>query len=249
MIGTPSPSRCLSQLWLVSIGYMIAFGSLFCKNYRIAKIFDVSERLKAVSITNWDLLKFVIAFVSYEIVFLIVWTFVDFPMVSLSQDSIEEDNLYYQCTFSLEVFPIISLFAKAAILLWGIYLSWKLRNVGKKFREGKFIALSIYNTFLCSIVGFPLIFFLSQFHTLVFVLKSFGTILIFIGVSAPVFLRIFYYLVQHFDKPPDSFEVNLKTLSREPSKSSIMSRRTSSIRKTSTSKVNENTIIEETPSE
>ena len=48
MLPAALPSICISRIWLLCIGFTIAFGSLFVKTWRVYRIFDNKTGRKIV---------------------------------------------------------------------------------------------------------------------------------------------------------------------------------------------------------
>ena len=91
---------CAARYWLLGTAYILVFGSLFCKTYRVAKIFH-NEECKTIELPNSTLLMWVGALASVQWVLLLLWTAIDAPTNKLVEEELPgeegETIQYYTC--------------------------------------------------------------------------------------------------------------------------------------------------------
>lgn len=151
---------CNARFWLVSIGFSTLIGSLVVKNFRIWLIFDNPE-LKTIKITNFQLFPWVAVVIAINILLMGVLT----GHGGLrSKDAQNIDNLgKYEymsvCTMDdsghATLYTLLGYFA--ALLLVGVFVSWKIRIVDiEEFNESKAIAKTLYAISFCLFIIIPL---------------------------------------------------------------------------------------------
>jgi hypothetical protein len=89
------------------------------------------------------LLKYLGLMVLYEVVFNVIWSAVDPQQVTTQLDRLAENSEYYVCTGNSSIFPILSLFSKAALMIWGVYISLKTRKIVQYYSESRFIGVAV----------------------------------------------------------------------------------------------------------
>lgn len=199
--GTPTVASCSLRFWFPSLGWVIMMGCYLIKSYRIHKIFS-NKKTKPVVLTDARLLQYVGVMVLYEIVFLSIWTGVDTPIIVKQTDRLTPDTDYLVCSGRTTIFPILSLFSKVAMMIWGTYLSWKTRHVVELFSESRFIGFAIYSVGFTSIVFVPLLYILPEFQILWLVLACSGIVILFTLPQIIIFVRLFRFVRKYPDDIP-----------------------------------------------
>ena len=155
MPGTVSSSVCMLRVWLLPIGFMLMFGALLAKTYRIHKIFT-ADSLSTFGISTAQVVIWVSIIVGVKVGFSIITTSVSsIKAVIHTVDPIRPSKSYYVCTFPLAakiVFGFDMAYA-ACLLTWGSYLAFKVRKVKRaQYDESNVIAFSIYNVFFFAVI-------------------------------------------------------------------------------------------------
>ncbi|EGC34445.1 hypothetical protein DICPUDRAFT_15906, partial [Dictyostelium purpureum] len=159
-VSPVSTHQCNARLWLVTLGFTTLIGSLVIKNVRIWLIFDNPE-LKAIKITNYQLFPWVGAFLLINVLLMGILTGVgDLRMVEETGiDGIGKYEFMKVCKMNSQgaatLYTILAYFA--ALLLVGVFVSWKIRIVDiHEFNESKPIANTLYAISFCLFVIVPL---------------------------------------------------------------------------------------------
>ena len=76
------------------------------------------------------------------VVYLIVWTVINSPRPVMVRTG--SGMKFYMCQESWMDYGIVMV--ECVFLLWGVVLSYKIRNVVSTFNESKLVAWTIYNT-------------------------------------------------------------------------------------------------------
>jgi len=150
------PSACTATPILLSVSFMLIFGSLFAKTWRVAHIF-LSKLIRVKTIPDSLLLRIVVGLVGWEIAVHIVWFSIDMPKAVRVQDEADPFVLRWTChTENPDIWWIMELVPKFLLLCYGSFLAYRTRNIHETFNESRFIAFSLWNTFLFLIIGLVL---------------------------------------------------------------------------------------------
>lgn len=197
-MGAPTEWSCQLQLWIVSLGYSLAFGSLMIKNARISYLFN-APGLEILKLDNKDLLlRGWLPVVFAEIACLTLWTSLDtyLPVIITDSPYLSTTEQYVTCA-SQQVWGVaVFLSLKGTLLIVGLVISHKIRKVKSKIHnEANAIRLTIYNSVLLfALALFVLLtvpFNVTINVTIVcvaIVLVAYGTLLI---LFVPKFIRIY----------------------------------------------------------
>ncbi|KJE93445.1 hypothetical protein CAOG_04237 [Capsaspora owczarzaki ATCC 30864] len=179
---------CTARLWLFNLGFMIAMGALFSKLWRLRKLKN-NCTLRAIKLSNSEVLVPVLIFVLVDCLILGVWTGIaPFHLRS------EYDH---ECVSDEHTsFLVVMLCIKGALVVYCCYLAFVTRNVLCAYNESQYIALSVYATLLAGLVIYSIIFALtSVVHPRTILLLEvhatlFVTTVVFFLIFLPKALRI-----------------------------------------------------------
>nr|XP_054770802.1 probable G-protein coupled receptor CG31760 [Lytechinus pictus] len=139
---------CQGLLWFRYLGFWLAYGALLFKTWRITKVFTVRSA-KPVRITDRSLFLRIGILLAIFVVFLTAWTFLG---PSEGQRVHNQAGLkYFRC--SQNSWNYASKAGELILLIWGMYLCFKVRKAPSAFNESRYISVSIYNEALISIFG------------------------------------------------------------------------------------------------
>ncbi|EGC34443.1 hypothetical protein DICPUDRAFT_34997 [Dictyostelium purpureum] len=202
-VSPVSTHQCNARFWLVTLGFTTLIASLVVKNVRIWLIFDNPE-LKAIKITNYQLFPYVGAFLLVNVLLMGILTGVgDLRMVEETGiDGIGKYEFMKVCKMNSQgaatLYTILGYFA--ALLLVGVFVSWKIRIVDiEEFNESRAIANTLYAISFCLFVIVPLMVAPQEKQSETIILCVAG---LFITTAAlailfvPKFYRVFKYGVQ-----------------------------------------------------
>ncbi|KAN0029271.1 hypothetical protein ACTFIV_011154 [Dictyostelium citrinum] len=197
-VGPASNHQCNARLWLVTLGFSTLIGSLVVKNFRIWLIFDNPE-LKSISITNYQLFPWVGACLVINIILMAILTSVgDLREIDAQGiDSLGKYEFMKVCKMNSSgastLYTILAYFA--ALLLVGVFVSWKIRIVDiQEFNESKAIANTLYAISFCLFVIVPLMISPQDKQSETIVLCTAGlfiTTAALLIVFTPKFWRVF----------------------------------------------------------
>lgn len=158
--GKPHPVACAFQPWLVTVPLIVLVSALFVKSFRVWRLYRSQHAIKAIPDLH---LVVAIVLLSLPVIFInFLWSLLATPTASLED---RDGHEHYVCNtggFLGEPFGIV--FAAlliayfAAVLLFGVFLSFVTRNVSSAFNESRLIGVSIYNLTFLGVVVIPVYF-------------------------------------------------------------------------------------------
>ncbi|XP_038051812.1 gamma-aminobutyric acid type B receptor subunit 1-like [Patiria miniata] len=163
---------CRAKTWCLSIGFSLAFGSMFSKTWRVHKIFTNKTAAKMV-LKDSRLFCFVTTLVLLDVLILVLWETLD-PLVATERFGTkviddENDDIVYtpirmMCesrnqTYWIGAFYVID----GLLLIFGAFLAWETRKVSiPALNDSKYIGVCVYNVLILSFVGAPVSFILEE---------------------------------------------------------------------------------------
>jgi len=153
-----SDAVCTIRAWFLGIGFVILFGSLFAKSWRVHLLYS-NAKIRVRRIPDRDLWIVILVLIGLEVAMLLVFTFgSQFEVVMERPDIYRRAKDYQTCHPQNQTFFIICLIilliAKAALMAWGVVLSIILRGVRYRvYNEATIIAFSMYNIIFFVLLG------------------------------------------------------------------------------------------------
>lgn len=145
-------ATCALRVWLLILGFVLCYGSIFVKEYRLWLIFDETDLMRTVRVTDSLLLKVVFGGLFIELLIAMIW-FIITPFLKRVVIDLNAEEIAYRCTSTVTPAFFWILFAlNMGILIIGCILAFLARNVPANFNEAKQILFSIYNVTLVSII-------------------------------------------------------------------------------------------------
>jgi len=169
-IGKPTATTCALRIWVISIGFMLAYIGPLVKIWRLSVLFN-NQTLKVFAIRDGLLAKIVLGFTLVEVVFLILWQVIAPPVPLSKQVSERFDTIDDVCDIN-KYFGFISAATKMALLIAFGWLAFTVRKVASDFKsvDQKYVNLSIYNSMVFSLlfasllIGIPNKQYLQEFY-------------------------------------------------------------------------------------
>ena len=150
---------CHLRIWLLGVGFVLMFGALFAKTWRVMRIFTLSD-IRVFKITNLQLMAKISILLGIEIALLIAWSAASRPHQVLKViDPIRPSKNLLVCSTSALGTVFLSLLVAYKLIMvgFGIYMSiriWKIPR--KEFNESRSIAFSMYNMLTFGVITFAL---------------------------------------------------------------------------------------------
>ncbi|CAB9523899.1 Metabotropic glutamate receptor 3 [Seminavis robusta] len=190
---------CMSNLYLICIGFCISYSALFCKLYRINQLQQGARQYRRVQVNVKDVLFPLVIMVGLNLVVLVTWSVVD-PLVwerkiEHSRDRFDRPTSSYAICSSnsqtLEtLFGALLLAINFVALALANWESYKGRDLPTEFNETSRIAMSMFFLIEAIIIGSPILLAAQGNPAATFLVKA---VLIFctcLAIIGPMFLPI-----------------------------------------------------------
>ncbi|XP_072030306.1 gamma-aminobutyric acid type B receptor subunit 2-like [Amphiura filiformis] len=179
-------AACQMRAWLLSTGFVLAFGSMFSKTWRVYRVAALKTPKRKV-ITDNHLFIMVLVLFCVDVLVLTLWQVLD-PIYVEVIDINEERNpdianqrivtYIEQCTSDNSVYWIVPLYGyKGLLLIFGTFLAWETRKVTiAALNDSKLIGICVYNTVVLCIVGVSVSYLITNDTEALFIFTSCITI-------------------------------------------------------------------------
>lgn len=190
---------CMLAPVLYGMGFAIVYSSLWLKTWRQIHVFN-DERLRLQYVTNKKLRIYQFCLIVLLTALFAYWWVTDpliYTRILIKAD--DEGNAlesYGLCRsdYSIKLAaPIIALLCLS--LVYGLYLSFKSRNIPSEFNEGRFITIAVIAAFEVLAISIPVFFSTSSDPTTNFILQFF---IIFVTSAGTIMLIFIPKLIIRF---------------------------------------------------
>ncbi|XP_033640833.1 gamma-aminobutyric acid type B receptor subunit 1-like [Asterias rubens] len=163
---------CKAKTWCLSVGFSLAFGSMFSKTWRVHKIFT-NKTAKRMVVKDSRLFSCVAFLVLFDGIILILWEVFD-PLEVIENigakvtDSYNDDIVYtpirMMCQSANQIYWIGAFYIiNGLLLVFGAFLAWETRKVSiPALNDSKYIGICLYNIMILSFLGAPVSFVLEE---------------------------------------------------------------------------------------
>ncbi|KAF9958840.1 hypothetical protein BGZ72_010822 [Mortierella alpina] len=173
MVGIPKTAICMTQSLLLPFGITLLAGSLTIKNYRIYRIFN-SVNVANQAFQTRLLLRFVALAVLLSLIPIIIEIVLDIPhphTINIHADQ------WIRCRGQRNEnwWVLASAIVPLLLILFGVYLAFKTRNVVYLWNEARQISLVLYNIFFFALLIVISLFFPDDLYMASFYIEIWGT--------------------------------------------------------------------------
>ena len=169
-------AACNSVVWLYSIGFVLSFGSLFAKLWRVKRVL-VNPSLRNVKISVKSLLVRIGALMLGQLVLLLLWLVLDPMYYKVEIDAVDDmgrvTESHGHCVTG-EVglgFLFVLIGFNLVLLLYGNVLVYQARSVPTKYNEGKYISFCVANNLQTTMFAVLLSLFVYDTPIAFFIIK------------------------------------------------------------------------------
>ncbi|XP_041343043.1 gamma-aminobutyric acid type B receptor subunit 1-like, partial [Pyrgilauda ruficollis] len=152
------PFVCQARLWLLGLGFSLAYGSMFTKIWWVHTVFTKKDdkKDKRKSLEPWKLYATVGGLVAFDVVTLSVWQIVD-PLHRTIEEFTKEEpksdmdvsilpQLEHCSSTKMNTWLGIFYGFKGLLLLLGIFLAYETKSVStEKINDHRAVGMAIYN--------------------------------------------------------------------------------------------------------
>eukprot|EP01135_Chromosphaera_perkinsii_P010641 Nk52_evm41s2192 gene=Nk52_evmTU41s2192 len=158
-----SENVCVATFWFRELGFIIAFGAIVVKTYRISRIFNNFRKRAIVGLSDNYLLVLMTATIivcttvltlatifNENFMKTVTWKTELVRNLTVSDIPTTVYTVYNKCDSNgwFYVFAVIDLL----FLVVGVYLAFSVRKVPEAFNEGRYILIAVYNWFFVGVV-------------------------------------------------------------------------------------------------
>ena len=140
-LGEMSDGSCMSRLMTFNICFTVMFAPLFAKTYRVYRVVS-NIHLKKANTDISVMLIVVVLIIILDIIILVIWGMVD-PEKAVDEES-STVGVYDTMCKSEGSAGVVNILYKAAITLYGCYISFLTRDYKPAIAESKFILFCMY---------------------------------------------------------------------------------------------------------
>uniref|UniRef100_A0A0R3RG66 Gamma-aminobutyric acid type B receptor subunit 2 n=1 Tax=Elaeophora elaphi TaxID=1147741 RepID=A0A0R3RG66_9BILA len=160
---------CYAKTWVLSLGFTLAFGSMFSKTWRVHSIFK-NIRMNKKAIKDYKLFMLVGFIALVDLISLTLWarispfTFHVYQLAIFYSDNKMIAPEIERCRSDNSViFEAIILGIKGLLMLLGCFLAWETRQVNvPALNDSKYIGMSVYSVVVTCLLGLPLVYILKD---------------------------------------------------------------------------------------
>jgi len=209
--GIPTDAQCVLRPWFFAVAFVLIYGCVFAKTYRIARVFG-NKRMKPTIVTDRSLVVFVMIYSLFYLIPIIVWTAWDPLTPTLHDDNSGEDKLNIRCSSDHGLgFEIYFLVVTGVTLFVGAVLSYMARKAKSFFGEAKYVAFCVYSLLFIGVMVVPLAYLLNDNPLAFYLIVALGAFFAISAVLVGLYVPKLYVL---FIRPDSNVAPNFSTTAR-----------------------------------
>ncbi|KAK4805467.1 hypothetical protein QYF61_000602 [Mycteria americana] len=178
-----------ARLWLLGLGFSLAYGSMFTKIWWVHTVFTKKEekKEKRKTLEPWKLYATVGLLVGLDVVTLIIWQIVD-PLHRTIEEFTKEEpktdtdvsilpQLEHCSSTKMNTWLGIFYGFKGLLLLLGIFLAYETKSVStEKINDHRAVGMAIYNVAVLCLITAPVTMILSSQQDAAFAFASLAVV-------------------------------------------------------------------------
>ncbi|KAK2511629.1 Gabbr1 [Columba guinea] len=183
------PFVCQARLWLLGLGFSLAYGSMFTKIWWVHTVFTKKEekKEKRKTLEPWKLYATVGLLVGLDVVTLVVWQIVD-PLHRTIEEFTKEEpktdtdvsilpQLEHCSSTKMNTWLGIFYGFKGLLLLLGIFLAYETKSVStEKINDHRAVGMAIYNVAVLCLITAPVTMILNSQQDAAFAFASLAVV-------------------------------------------------------------------------
>uniref|UniRef100_A0A8B9EKI1 Gamma-aminobutyric acid type B receptor subunit 1 n=1 Tax=Anser cygnoides TaxID=8845 RepID=A0A8B9EKI1_ANSCY len=179
------PFVCQARLWLLGLGFSLAYGSMFTKIWWVHTVFTKKEekKEKRKTLEPWKLYATVGLLVGLDVVTLIIWQIVDPLHRTIEVGGVPHSLFEHRCVTPPPLFTLYSPWPgifygfKGLLLLLGIFLAYETKSVStEKINDHRAVGMAIYNVAVLCLITAPVTMILSSQQDAAFAFASLAVV-------------------------------------------------------------------------
>uniref|UniRef100_T1IUR5 G-protein coupled receptors family 3 profile domain-containing protein n=1 Tax=Strigamia maritima TaxID=126957 RepID=T1IUR5_STRMM len=174
---TQYPIVCQARAWILTVGFTLAYGSMFTKIWRVHRITTKTKhdpKKKISRVDNRKLFGMLGVMIAMDLIILLVWQILD-PLERRIERFLLEENINEDEDIRLEPqlehcesdnniiwFGILYGY-KGLLLIFGIFLAYETRSIKvKQINDSRYVGMSIYNVVVLCMITAPVTLVISS---------------------------------------------------------------------------------------
>ncbi|KAL0073463.1 periplasmic binding protein-like I [Phycomyces blakesleeanus] len=222
-IDMPTPSKCISRKFIITIAFVLVMTSIIAKNYRIYKIFQNVFTVRTARLKSLYMMRFVGTSTLVIVLPLIVWN--SMYKIAVEEIVVGTSDSCFLCNYptttadwaEITIAELVVLIMCAFLIIISALLAYKTRRVRGKWSESNQIAYVSYNACLAACLATPSLFLGSDNYLVAIYLKLaailFASTFTLIVLFAPKLVEIVKHITESsslniWGKAPKSHKPN-----------------------------------------
>ncbi|XP_066580245.1 gamma-aminobutyric acid type B receptor subunit 1 isoform X2 [Amia ocellicauda] len=169
------PFVCQARLWLLGLGFSLAYGSMFTKIWWVHTVFTKKEekKEKRKHLEPWKLYATVGVLLAVDILSLLIWQIVDPLHITIEEftkeapkgdiDVLIQPLLEHCSSEKMNTWLGVVYGYKGLLLLLGIFLAYETKSVStEKINDHRAVGMAIYNVAVLCMITAPVTMILSS---------------------------------------------------------------------------------------
>uniref|UniRef100_A0A3P9L938 Gamma-aminobutyric acid (GABA) B receptor, 1b n=1 Tax=Oryzias latipes TaxID=8090 RepID=A0A3P9L938_ORYLA len=169
------PVVCQFRLWLIGLGFSLAYGSMFTKIWWVHTVFTKKDekKEKRKHLDSWKLYATVGVLLSVDVLLLMIWQIVDPLHVTVEKftreapkedlDVLIQPLLEHCSSEKMTTWLGVVYGYKGLLLLLGIFLAYETKSVStEKINDHRAVGMAIYNVAVLCLITAPVTMILSS---------------------------------------------------------------------------------------
>lgn len=208
---------CMVMPWPYHLGFVLLYGSLLLKTWRISVIFRQGQ-IKRIQLPDKTLIRRFVPIIAITVAYLVAWT-----SANRNTTQTRETNAGLKFTMCTENWWSYSAYGiEVLMLLFGVYLCFTVRKAPASFNESKHITWSIYNAIILSTFVLIIVQFVAEtsgpdlMYILYFLNCQVVVTITMVLILAPKFYAVHMKLeVRRRDSLPTISGMNVQPIKRQ----------------------------------
>eukprot|EP01127_Copromyxa_protea_P014637 TRINITY_DN411_c0_g1_i4.p1 TRINITY_DN411_c0_g1~~TRINITY_DN411_c0_g1_i4.p1 ORF type:complete len:592 (+),score=97.65 TRINITY_DN411_c0_g1_i4:394-2169(+) len=187
--GKPNPAQCQAFMWITGTAFVLVYGAILIKSFRIWIIFKrVAKLTDPPTMPLYLLFLVLLGMILTLFVILITWTAIDYPTVVLSENVLYPDSLVASCHWNhYRSWMGAFLGYMGLYVVCGSVISWLSRKIYiEVYNESQQLGLMMYNVLVVGTILVSLLQTIELSLEAQFALEA--VLITWIGISGIVIL-------------------------------------------------------------
>ncbi|XP_034235280.1 gamma-aminobutyric acid type B receptor subunit 1 isoform X1 [Thrips palmi] len=202
------PLVCQARVWLLSIGFTLAYGAMFSKVWRVHRL-TTHNKPDTKKVEPWKLYTMVTGLLLIDLVLLMTWQLYDPLQRSIEEFPLEEPNntdddvkirpQLEHCESEKHTVWLGVIYGyKGVVLVFGLFLAYETRSIKvKQINDSRYVGMSIYNVVVLCLITAPVTLVIASQQDAVFAFVALAVIFCCFLSMALIFVPKVIEVIRH----------------------------------------------------